>query len=49
MEMSPPKDDKLYNFDYFFEKTMKDKHAILDSSDDDETSSADEDENENEN
>ena len=37
IEIAPPKDDKAYNFDYFFEKTLKDKHNCLN---DDEISSS---------
>jgi hypothetical protein len=37
VEIAPPKDDKTYNFDYFFEKTSADKKNNFD---DDETSSS---------
>ena len=38
-EIAPPKDDKTYNFDYFFEKTATDKKNNLG----DETSSSSDD------
>ena len=41
IEIAPPKDDKLYNFDYFFDKTIKDKMNNNPSSSEDDESDED--------
>jgi hypothetical protein len=49
METAPGKNDKTYNFDYYFEKSLSDKHKKIFGDEDDDDDDDDEDYSDEEN